>query len=157
MARYADNSIKKLREGSKLSINGLADIIRVDPTTIYRYESGKLKPSPDVMYEICRATGNLNQWCLWMRQEYPASYAKVHPPVSQKDTTGLVLSLYADILEAQRIQSRVFRECADGEFEDDGKTEFGKIVVDIARESQTLLNRMEERRNASDKAFSHKC
>ena len=79
MAAFTGNDLRKWREMQQISAADLAERISCDATTIYRYESGKIKPNPDVMYEICYELGDPDKWTNWMRTEYPASYGRVHP------------------------------------------------------------------------------
>lgn len=74
MAVFAGSDLKKWRESQGMSAADLAERISCDTTTLYRYESGKLKPNPDVMFQICEALGDIDRWTSWMRTEYPTSY-----------------------------------------------------------------------------------
>ena len=67
MAVFAGIDLKKWRESQKISAADLAERISCDATTIYRYESGKIRPDPDVMYELCDALGDTDVWTTWMR------------------------------------------------------------------------------------------
>ena len=58
MAAFTGNDLRKWREAQQISAADLAERISCDATTIYRYESGKIKPNPDVMYEICVELGD---------------------------------------------------------------------------------------------------
>ena len=144
MASSAENNIKTWREEQKLSANVLAEHINCDVTTVYRYESGKIKPTPDVMYQICMELGNLNRWCTWMREEYPASYARIHPETPMLDINGTLMTLYADLIDALEMQSEIFRGCASGELEKTGR--FKQLILNINATTQYLLNEMNLRR-----------
>lgn len=118
MAVFAGIDLKKWREAQGMSAADLAECISCDTTTVYRYESGKIKPNPDVMYEICQALGDASKWYDWMRTEYPTSYGRVHPAQPQYDLKGAILSLYGAVAEVQNISAAVMRDGADGRFED---------------------------------------
>lgn len=135
MAVFAGRDLKKWRESQGITAADLAERISVDVTTIYRYESGKLKPNPDVMYEICDALGDESRWCEWMATEYPASYARVHPLPVPYGMSGSILSLYAVIDEIHAIERQVFADGADGKIDDDDLARNLKSVIDKLLES----------------------
>ena len=118
MAVFAGSDLKKWRESQGISAADLAEQISCDTTTIYRYESGKLKPDPDTMYEICERLGDVDRWTTWMRTEYPRSYARIHPETSPYDLKGAILSLYAEMEDLNDIRREVMRDCADGCMDD---------------------------------------
>ena len=120
MAVFTGIDLKKWRERLGVSAADLAERISVDVTTIYRYESGKLKAGPDVMYQICDALGDTSKWCDWMRTEYPISYARVHPAPVPHDMPGAILSLYSVLDEIKAIRGAVFADGADGQIDDEG-------------------------------------
>lgn len=62
MAVFAGSDLKKWRESQGMSAADLAERISCDTTTLYRYESGKLKPNPDIMFQICEALGDIDRW-----------------------------------------------------------------------------------------------
>ena len=118
MAVFAANDLKKWRESLGISAADLAERISVDVTTLYRYESGKLKPNPDVMYQICDALGDTSKWCVWMATEYPISYARMHPTPVSYDMSGAILALYGAIDEIKAIKKAVFMDGADDYIDD---------------------------------------
>ena len=118
MAVFAGRDLKAWREAQGISAADLAERISCDATTIYRYESGKLKPNPDVMYQICEALGDVDVWTTWMRTEYPASYARVHPETSLNSLQGAILGMYGEIGDVLDIQRRIMKDGADGEISD---------------------------------------
>lgn len=143
MATSADNTIKLWRIDAQMTAGRLADAIGCDVTTIYRYEQGRIKPSPDVMYQICRAIGDLTKWCTWMSKEYPGSYAMVHPRVPNLDTAGTVLSLYAGIMDAELLRSEVFHGFADGSMpEMETVKRVKETLIRVSGSSQALLNKL---------------
>lgn len=143
MAYNADNAIKIWRNEAKMTAVKLADAVGCDVTTIYRYEQGKLKPSPDVMYQICKAVGNLCYWCTWMSQEFPGSYAIVHPRVPNLDMSGTILSLYAGIMDAELLRLEVFRTFAEGKHpEKEICNKLKATLVKLSGFSQALLNKL---------------
>ena len=142
MANSADNAIKVWRNEAKMTAGKLADAIGCDVTTIYRYESEKIKPTPDVMYQICKALGNLSHWCTWMSREFPGSYAIVHPRVPNLDAAETVLSLYAGIMDAEKMRQDVFRGFAEGDLEDETESRLKEILAKLSGLSQALLNKL---------------
>lgn len=118
MAVFANSDLKRWRESQNMTAADLAERISCDTGTIYRYESGKLKPNPDVMYQICLELGNVNRWCDWMRTEYPASYARVHPDFQENNLQGALMLLYTGLQEIDRMQTEVFKDGADGSIDD---------------------------------------
>lgn len=56
---------------------------------IYCYESGKIKPDPDTMYQICNVLGDVDVWTTWMRTEYPSSYGRMHPETAGRKPDGI--------------------------------------------------------------------
>ena len=97
-----------------MSAADLAERISCDTSTIYRYESGKAKPDPDVAYQICETLGDISRWSIWMRTEYPISYGRVHPEPQMFGLEGALMSFYASISEAQKLEQEALRDGSDG-------------------------------------------
>ena len=114
MAVFAGIDLKKWRESQKISAADLAERISCDATTIYRYESGKIRPDPDVMYELCDALGDTDVWTTWMRSEYPRSYGRVHPETATYNIQGALMSMFAEIEDVMKLEQEVMRDGADG-------------------------------------------
>lgn len=141
MAVFAGIDLKKWRENSKMSAADLAERINCDATTIYRYESGKLKPDPDTIYLICNALGDTSKWYDWMRTEYPLSYGRVHPEQLHFDIKGALLSLYAEIADVSELQSRIFKEAANSEIiNSDLFCKFKQEITELLQSTQRVLN-----------------
>ena len=118
MATFTGNDLRKWREAQQISAADLAERISCDATTIYRYESGKIKPNPDVMYEICVELGDPDKWTNWMRTEYPASYGRVHPETADYELPGALMSMYAEMDDVLAIQTEAMKDGADGKIDD---------------------------------------
>ena len=118
MAVFTGLDLKKWREAQGISAADLAERISCDTTTVYRYESGKLKPNPDVMYEICAALGDPDKWTTWMRTEYPTSYGRIHPETSSLNLQGALMKMYAEIEDVLSMRSKVLKDGADGKIDD---------------------------------------
>lgn len=139
MAIFAGRDLKKWREEQHMSAADLAERISCDTTTIYRYESGKLKPDPNVMFEICEALGNVDRWTTWMRTEYPTSYGRMHPETSDFSLPGALMSLYAEIEDVIDIQREVLRDGADGVINDTALAErILKEVTELIQSAQRV-------------------
>lgn len=117
MAAFTGNDLRKWREAQEISAADLAERISCDATTIYRYESGKLKPNPDVMYEICAELGDPDKWTSWMRTEYPASYGRVHPETADYELTGALMSMFAEMDDVLAMQTEAMKDGADGKID----------------------------------------
>lgn len=143
MSACAESVIKTWRIEAKMTAGKLADAVGCDVTTIYRYEQGKLKPSPDVMYQICKSLGDLSYWCDWMGQEYPGSYARIHPKVPNLDTAGIILSLYSGTMDLESLKSDVFHWVADGKtLDDETVSRLKETLIKLSGFSQALLNKL---------------
>lgn len=118
MAVFTGIDLKIWRESQGISAADLAERISCDVTTVYRYESGKLKPNPDVMYEICAALGDPDKWTTWMRTEFPTSYGRVHPETSSLNLQGALMSMFAEIEDVLTLRSKVLKDGADGKIDD---------------------------------------
>lgn len=140
MAVFAGIDLKQWRESQNLSAADLAERISCDTTTIYRYESGKLKANPDVMYEICSALGDVSKWYDWMRTEYPMSYGRIHPAQPRFDLKGSIMALYAGIADIQRIEADVMRDGADGQFDEELMKRFADSVTELLQSAQRVNN-----------------
>lgn len=114
MAVFAGSDLKKWRESQGMSAADLAERISCDTTTLYRYESGKLKPNPDVMFQICEALGDIDRWTSWMRTEYPTSYGRMHPETAVFSLPGALMSMYAEIADVMELERETMRDGADG-------------------------------------------
>lgn len=141
MAVFAGIDLKKWRETQGISAADLAERISCDTTTIYRYENGKLKPNPDVMYEICLALGDASKWYDWMRTEYPMSYGRVHPAQPAFDLKGSIMSLYGVVAEIRDIEAAVMLDGANGQLDDAALTQrFSKAVTELLQSTQRVNN-----------------
>lgn len=118
MATFTGNDLRKWREAQQISAADLAERISCDTTTIYRYESGKIKPNPDVMYEMCVELGDPDRWTSWMRTEYPASYGRVHPETASYELTGALMSMFAEMDDVLEMQKEAMKDGADGKIDD---------------------------------------
>lgn len=141
MAVFSGRDLKKWREEQGMSAADLAERISCDATTIYRYESGKLKPSPDVMFEICEVLGDVDRWTTWMRTEFPTSYGRMHPETSSYPLTGALMSLYAEIGDVLEIQREALRDGADGRIDDPAlQQRINKEVTEVIQSAQRVKN-----------------
>lgn len=118
MAVFAANDIKKRRELLKMSAADLAEKIGCDPTTIYKYEKRIVVPSPDVMYQIAEAFGDINIWYDWMRTEYPNSYGRLHPESPLYQFAGALMQMFAEMDDVDDIKRQVMRDAASGNIDD---------------------------------------
>lgn len=118
MAVFARVDLKKWREAQGISAADLAERISCDATTVYRYESGKLKPNPDIMFEICEALGDVDKWTTWMRSEYPTSYGRMHPETMEHDLAGALLRMFAEIEDVGDLKRETMKDGADGAIDD---------------------------------------
>lgn len=147
MAGFAGKDLKTWREMQKISASELAERISCDTSTIYKFESGKLKLTPDIMFQICEELGDISRWCDWMRSEYPMSYGRVHPEIPRFDLSGALMSLYAAIGDLQDIEREVFRDGANGKFDDPAIEK--KLMVELTElvgRAQLLLNIISSRK-----------
>lgn len=139
MAAFTGKDLRKWRESQQISAADLAERISCDATTIYRYESGKLKPNPDVMYELCVELGDADKWTTWMRTEYPASYGRVHPETASYELTGALLSMFAEMDDLVRLQTEAMRDGADGTIDDpELKARILREVTEMVQSAQRV-------------------
>ena len=138
MAVFAQNDLKKWRVSQNVSAAELAEKVGCDVTTIYRYESGELKPNPDVMYRICEELGDVNKWCLWMRSEYPTSYARVHPETPDYELAKAVCSMIAEMRDVHNLESEILRETVASN--EDFQNGIRKEIDDLLSRAQLLHN-----------------
>lgn len=144
MAVFASRDLKKWREAQGISAADLAERISCDVTTIYRYESGKLKPNPDVMYEICEALGDTGIWNNWMRTEYPTSYGRMHPETVNLSLPGAIMSLIVELGDVMNLQNAMLRDGADGSIDDpELKARSAKEITEMIQSAQRVLNLLE--------------
>ncbi len=135
MAAFTGFDLKMWREAQGISAADLAERISCDTGTIYRYESGKIKPNPDVMYEMCVELGNPDKWTSWMRTEFPASYGRVHPETAGYELSGALMSMFAEMDDVLRIQTAAMRDGANGEIDDIELK--NKILVEVTEMMQS--------------------
>ncbi len=139
MAVFTGSDLRLWWEKQKVTAAELAERISVDATTIYRYESGKLTPNPDVMYEICVALGDVDKWTTWMRTEFPASYGRVHPETSHFSLSGALMSLFAEMRDVHDLEREALREGAAGSIDDPGMREqLAKEVTEMIQAGQRV-------------------
>lgn len=139
MAVFTGSDLRLWREQQKITAADLAERISVDATTIYRYESGKLTPNPDVMYEICAALGDVDKWTTWMRTEFPASYGRVHPETSSYPLPGALMSMFAEMCDVYDLEREVLRDGASGKIDDPAMREqLKKEVTEMIQAAQRV-------------------
>ena len=139
MAAFTGSDLRMWREAQGISAADLAERISCDVTTIYRYESGKLKPNPDVMYEICTALGDADKWTCWMRTEYPASYGRIHPETAGYELTGALMSMFAEMDDVMEMQREALRDGADGKIDNQElKDRIIKEVTEMMQSAQRV-------------------
>lgn len=117
MAVFASSDLKKWREAQGISAADLAELVNCDTSTIHRYEAGKIKMNPDVMYQICETLGDIDRWCDWMRTEYPISYARVHPETPKYSLPGAMMTMFAEVSDLMDMQREALRDAADGKLD----------------------------------------
>lgn len=148
MAVFAGSDLKKWRESQGMSAADLAERISCDTTTLYRYESGKLKPNPDVMFQICEALGDIDRWTSWMRTEYPTSYGRMHPETAVFSLPGALMSMYAEIADVMELERETMRDGADGVISNTAlEAKIRKEVTDMIQSAQrvrSLISKKEE-------------
>ena len=141
MAVFSGSDLKKWREEQKMSAADLAECISCDTSTIYKYESGKLKPDPNVMFEICEALGDIDRWTVWMRTAYPISYGRMHPETAPYNLPGALMSMYAEIADVMDIQREALRDGADGTINDPALAEeLQRQVTEMIQAAQRVKN-----------------
>lgn len=148
MAVFAGSDLKKWRESQGMSAADLAERISCDTTTLYRYESGKLKPNPDVMFQICEALGDIDRWTSWMRTEYPTSYGRMHPETAAFSLPGALMSMFAEISDVLEIERDALRDGADGRISNPAlEAKIQKEVTEMIQSAQrvrSLISKKEE-------------
>ena len=125
MTTFACTDLRKWREAQQISAADLAERISCTTETLYRYESGKIKPNPDVMWQICDALGDTDVWTNWMRTEYPASYGRKHPAIATTDMKTALMNAFTEIEEAAELRKAAIKDGADGRIDDD---DLGKAI-----------------------------
>lgn len=148
MTVFAGSDLKKWRESQGMSAADLAERISCDTTTLYRYESGKLKPNPDVMFQICEALGDIDRWTSWMRTEYPTSYGRMHPETAAFSLPGALMSMFAEISDVLEIERDALRDGADGRISNPAlEAKIQKEVTEMIQSAQrvrSLISKKEE-------------
>lgn len=141
MAVFAGSDLKKWREEQGISAADLAERISCDTTTIYRYENGKLKPNPDVMFEICEALGDIDRWTTWMRTEFPTSYGRMHPETSSYNLAGALMSMFAEMGDVFEFEREALRDGADGRINSlELQEKIHKEVTEMIQSAQRVKN-----------------
>ena len=150
MAVFAGSDLKKWRELQGMSAADLAERISCDTTTLYRYESGKLKPNPDVMFQICEALGDIDRWTSWMRTEYPTSYGRMHPETAVFSLPGALMSMYAEIADVMELERETMRDGADGVISNTAlEAKIRKEVTDMIQSAQRVRSLISARNSES--------
>lgn len=149
MAASVEISIKRWREEQKMTAAELAEKIGCDISTIYRYENSRLKPDPDVMYQICAVLGDINRWCRWMRQEYPGSYGRVHPETPGFGLSTAVASLIAEMRDVHKMETEMLRNTS-AEPDEEFKRSVRKELRELLSRAQTLCNIIEQKEGEDD-------
>jgi len=146
MAVFTGTDLRKWRESQQISAADLAERISCDTTTIYRYESGKMKPNPDVMWEICDALGDTGVWVNWMRTEYPASFGREFPEMPICDLKGALLMAFSELEDALELRKEAMKDGADGQIDNPQlKQEVEKELTEVIQAAQRVVNLLKGR------------
>lgn len=146
MATFTGKDLRRWREAQGITAADLAERISCDTTTIYRYESGKIKPNPDVMYEICVELGDPDRWTVWMRTEFPASYGRMHPETASFDIAGALMSMYAEMDDVLQAQKAAMKDGADGHIDDAQlKTDLLREVTEMVQSAQRVRTLLKDK------------
>jgi len=152
MATFDGRDLKEWRKKLGVTAEYLAERISCDVTTLYRYENGKIKPDPDVMYWICRELGDTRKWQDWMRTEYPQSYGRVHPAPAEYDFPGSILSLYAIVNRVDKLKTKVFTDAADGDIDNENlRAKLIALCEELISTTQAVKELLPEREGGSDR------
>ena len=142
MAVFDGTDLKEKRKSLKMTAAELASRVSCDESTIFRIESGKQIPDPDMMYQICKALGDVRLWDDWMRTEY-SSYSRFHPEPIKYDLPGSVLNLYAVVEQIEKYRKKVFADAADGTIDNEATREkllrMADDLVSAGQAVRTLL------------------
>ena len=140
MAVFTRSDLRKWREAQKISAADLAERISCDATTIYRYETGKIKPDPDVMWEICDMLGDTGVWVNWMRTEFPASFGRMFPDMPVYDLKTAIMSAYAEIEDVLETRKAAMKDGSDGRIDDpELKANIEKEMTEAVQAAQRVL------------------
>ena len=140
MAVFTRSDLRKWREAQRISAADLAERISCDATTIYRYESGKIKPAPDVMWEICDALGDTGVWVNWMRTEFPASFGRMFPEMPTYDLKAAIMNAYAEIEDALETRKAAMKDGSDGKIDDpELKEKIEKELTEAVQAAQRVI------------------
>lgn len=146
MTTFACTDLRKWREAQGISAADLAERISCTTETLYRYESGKIKPNPDVMWQICDVLGDTDVWTNWMRTEYPASYGRKHPPIATTDMKTALMNVFTEIEEAAELRKAAIKDGADGTIDDDLlKKSIEKEFTEMIQAAQRVLTLLKGR------------
>ena len=139
MAVFSNSDLKKWRERKGMSAADLAELVSVDTSTIYKYESGKIKLNPDVMFQCCEALGDIDVWNVWMRTEYPSSYGRMHPETEHYPLSGAVASMYGHIADVVDLENETLKDCADGQMDSEElKRSLSKEITEMLKSAQRV-------------------
>ena len=125
-------------------------MISCDRTTIFRYESGKTKPDPDIMYKICEILGDVDVWSKWMRTEFPRSYGLMHPETVEYSLSGALLLMYAEISDVVVLQRDVMLDGADEHISD------VQLARNLSKEIEALIGSAQRVRTLIDQELKSK-
>ena len=146
MAVFAPSDMRKMRQAHGFSAADLAELVACDSTTITRYETGKLKPNPDIAYQICEVCGEINNWEDWMRTEYPISYGRVHPEVPRLTFEGTLMRVFAEIEDVATLQREALRDGSTGNIDDpELRQRLRKECSEAASILQSFVNMLDGR------------
>ena len=149
MATFDGNDMKLWREAQGISAADLAERINCDTVTLYRYQSGKIKPNPDVMYQICRELGDTRRWQEWMRTEYPMSYGREHPEPVMHGLEGSIMALFSEIRDLEELERQTLKDGADGIIDCE------KLHDDLIKEITELIQAAQSAKSILEAVIAH--
>ncbi len=141
MTVFTGSDLRKWRETQQISAADLAERISCSSETIYRYESGKLKPNPDVMWEICEALGDTGVWVNWMRTEYPASFGRMFPEMPDYDMKSALMNVFAELDDAIELRNAAMKDGSNGRIDKpELREQLQKELTEAIQAAQRVVN-----------------
>ena len=149
MTAFAGTDLKKWREAQHMSGADIAERISCTSETYYRYESGKIKPNPDVMWQICDVLGDTGVWVNWMRTEYPASFGRMFPELPTYDLKSALMNAFAELEDVLGIRNEAMKDGADGKIDSPELAEkLKKELTEAVQAAQRVINLLKGQNDA---------
>lgn len=132
MAEITEKELRKAREAAKMTRWQAGDALGVSESTVERWETGEVKPSPEDVGRMEKAYRAPGLWYGWMYSNHD-SFREHFPPAMPLGIVPVaVMNVRHQLSDVLAMQDEVERDALDGKLDDERLRENYKRELDEA-------------------------